>query len=82
MMDFNHGLNRTIGLSKIVFDYHFKLPTTIVPSENAVIDVKNQLQNSNENKIMFVPLFKVNSFLPDGGYSDYNHDNFLNILSV
>ena len=68
MMDRNHDLNRTIGVSKIVFDYQFKLPTTIVPSENAVIDGENQLQNSNENKI--------------GGYADYNHDDFLDILSV
>jgi len=44
MKDRNHDLNRTIGVSKIVFHFQFKLP--------------------------------------DGGYADYNHDDFLDILSV
>ena len=82
MKDRNHDLNRTIGVSKIFFHCQFKLPITIVPSEKAVIDEKNQLQNSNENKIIFVPLFEANFFLPDGGYADYNHDDFWDILSV
>ena len=65
-----------------IFYCQFKFPITIVPSENAVIDGKIQLWNSNENKIIFVPIFKANSFLTYGGYADYNQDDFLGISSV
>ena len=81
MKDRNHDINRTIGVSKI-FNCQFKFLITIVPSENAVIDGKIHLWNSNENKIIFVPIFEANSFLTYGGYADYNQDDFLGISSV
>ena len=65
-----------------IFYCQFKFPITIVPSRNAVIDGKIQLWNSNENKIIFVPIFEANSFLTYGGYADYNQDDFLGISSV
>ena len=29
-----------------------------------------------KKKYIFVPFLKENSFLPYGGYADYNHDDF------
>ena len=53
-MNDNSDLNRTIDVSKFVFDYQLKLPATNVPSENSVIDQKNQGGKSNENMIIFL----------------------------
>ena len=46
VLDDNNDLNRTIQVSKFVFvfDYLLNLPTTNVPSDNSVIDGKNQVR--------------------------------------